>query len=159
MQKSTHHTADFLFRVGLIIKGVDSGFEVIGGVLLMMPMKVARFLAVLSHHEVYRHHDVLAGRIDHLSDTIVTHSSVGEAAYLMVHGVAKVMLIYAIFHDRKWGYKGLIAVLSLFATIELIRAFTAREVMTGVLSLFDVVMVVLILKEYRIRFGPRVANG
>ncbi len=158
MQNSTHHTTDFFFRVGLIIKGVDSVFEVVGGVLLMMPMKIARYLAVLSHHEVYRHHDVLAGKIDHLSESIVMHSSMGEAAYLMVHGLAKVILIYAIFRDRKWGYKGLITVLSLFATIELVRAFTAHEVMTGVLSLFDVIMVFLIVKEYRVRFGPRLAT-
>ncbi len=157
MQKTTHHTTDLFFRVGLIIKGVDSIFEVVGGVLLMMPMKIARFLAVLSHHEVYRHHDVLAGKIDHLSDSILTHSSVGEAIYLMVHGFAKVVLIYAIFRDQKWGYKGLIVVLSLFATIEIVRAFTAHEIMTGVLSLFDIFMIYLILKEYRVRFGPRLA--
>lgn len=146
-------TTDLIFKVGLIVKGVDSGFEVVGGLLLAMPMRLSRALLVLGQHESYRHHEVLAGRIDRLAESVVQHASMGEAAYLMVHGLAKVILIAAIFRGKKWGYTGLIGVLSLFALIELARALGAHEIVTGGLSLFDIVMVILIAKEYRAHFG------
>ena len=149
MDNQTSKATDFLFRVGLIVKGVDSLLEVVGGVLLLMPMRLARYILVLSQHEVYRHHQALAGRLDHLADSVVEHASMGEAAYLVVHGLAKVILIAAVFRDKKWGYTGLMGVLSFFALIEITRAIGAHEIVTGALSIFDIVMVVLIYKEYR----------
>lgn len=151
---SINRATDILFRVGLVMKGVDSVFEVIGGALFLFPMKLARYLAVLSQHEVYRHHQVLAGRIDRLADTIQLHTHLGEAAYLIVHGLAKVVLIVAIFRGRRWGYVGLIAVLGCYTAIELVRAVTTREIVTGVLGLFDAFVVALIAKEYRAHYGP-----
>lgn len=144
---------DVIFRIGLIVKGVDSAFEVVGGLLLAMPIRLSRALLVLGQHEAYRHHEVLAGRLDRLADSVLEHSSMGEAAYLMVHGLAKVVLIAAIFRGKQWGYTGLIGVLSFFTLIELTRAIAAHEVVTAALGLFDIVMVILIAKEYRAHFG------
>ncbi len=146
-------TTDVLFRIGIIVKGVDSLFEVLGGVLLTMPTRLARYLLVISQHEAYRHHSVLAGRLDQLAGGVSMHPSTGEAIYLIIHGLAKVVLIAAIFYQKRWGYIGFIAVLTLFALIELVRAVTAREVVTGILGIFDVCVVVLIYKEFRDRFG------
>jgi len=143
---------DFIFRLGLIIKGIDSLFEVIGGILLTMPTKLSRYLLVISQHEAFRHHEALAGRLDHLAGMATMHPSMVEAVYLIVHGATKVVLIVAIARGFRWGYIGLMAVLSLFACIELVRAGTAREVVTGVLGLFDLAVVFVIYREYRSRF-------
>lgn len=150
---TVNRATDFLFRVGLIVKGVDSLFEVIGGALFLAPMKLARYMAVLSQHEAFHHHEVLAGRIDKLADTITLHTHVGEAIYLLIHGLAKVILIIAIFKGKRWGYVGFVGVLAFFMLIELTRAFTAREIVTGVLGLFDAFVVALIWKEYKARYG------
>ena len=146
-------TTDILFRIGMIVKGVDSLFEVVGGILLMMPTKLARYIFVISQHEAFRHHMALSGKLDRISDSVLMHPSVTEAVYLMVHGLAKVILIAAIVAHKRWGYVGFIAVLLLFSVIELVRALTAHEVVTGVFGLFDVCVVVLIYKEYRAKFG------
>jgi len=145
-------TTDTLFNIGLAVKGVDSVFEVIGGVLLTMPTKLARYLLVLSQHELYKHHHVLSGQLDKLADSVSAHASMGEAIYLAVHGLAKVILIAAIYGGKKWGYLGLMGVLSVFAVIEISRGIYAHEVVTGALALFDIAMVVLIYKEYRARY-------
>jgi uncharacterized membrane protein len=145
-------TTEFLFRFGMIVKGVDSLFEVLGGVILTMPTKLARYILVVSQHEAFRHHTTLAGRLDRLADSVAMHPSMIEAIYLMVHGLAKVVLIAAIVMHKRWGYIGFIAVLSLFSLIELTRAATAHEIVTAVFGLFDVCVVVLIYREYRSRF-------
>jgi uncharacterized membrane protein len=149
---SSHKGTDFLFRVGLIVKGVDAVFEMIGGVLLSMPVKLARYLLVLSEHELYKNHKALSGNLGHLAASVQRHPSLPEAAYLLVHGGAKVILIVAIFRGKKWGYTGLIGVLSFFTIIELGRAITAHEIVTGCLGLFDLGVVLLIAKEYLLRF-------
>ncbi len=146
-------TTDFFFRIGLIVKGVDSVFEVIGGVILLMPMKLAKYILILATHELYRHHQVLAGKLDNLAVDVSVKASVGAAIYLMVHGLAKVILITAIVREKRWGYIGLIAVLTLFTGLEVARGIMAKEIVTGVLGLFDLSVVVLIYKEYRTRFG------
>lgn len=139
---------NFLFRLGLIVKAVDSLFEVAGGIILVTPMRLARYILVLSQHEAFRHHEALAGRLDRLATGVTMHPSMAEAVYLIVHGLTKVILILAIARGLRWGYVGFMAILSLFAAIELVRACTAREVVTGALGLFDVGVVFVIWREY-----------
>jgi uncharacterized membrane protein len=158
MPSIARNATDVAFRVGLLIKGLDALFEVFGGVLLAQPSKVARYVSALTQHDVFRHHQVLAGNLDHLSQTIATHASLGEAAYLLVHGLAKVILIVAALRNKKWGFQGLILVLSIFMAIEFVRSITAREIFTGAFGLFDLVVVALVAKEYRFRYGPQVAR-
>ncbi|MDR3690117.1 MAG: DUF2127 domain-containing protein [Fimbriimonas sp.] len=152
-----NRATDLLFRIGLIVKGVDSLFEVIGGVLLTMPMKLARYLLVLSQHELYRHHEVLSGRLDKLAEEVTVHVHLGSALYLLFHGLAKVILIAAIFMRRNWGFVGFMAVMSLFTAIELARAISAHEIVTAVLGMFDLLVVGLIYKEYRA--NKRIESG
>lgn len=145
-------TTDIIFRIGLLAKGVDSVFEVVGGILITMPTKLARYLLVLSQHELYRHHEVMSGRLDRLAETVQVHAHLGAALYLIAHGGAKAVLIAAIVRGKRWGYTGLIAVLSVFTLIEMTRAIAAHEILTGLLGLFDIVIVVVIYKEYKARF-------
>ena len=148
----TNKSTDILFRIGLLVKGVDAVFEVVGGILLTMPTKLARYLLVLSQHELYRHHQVLSGRLDRLADTVQAHPHLGAAVYLIAHGAAKIILIAAIVRGKRWGYTGLMGVLSLFTLLEAGRAIADHEVLTGLLALFDAVVVVLTYKEYKARF-------
>ncbi len=143
---------DFIFRLSIIAKGVDAVFEIVGGLLLTRPTRIARYLSVLSQHEVYRHHEVLSGHLSHLAQTVSLHASLGEAVYLFIHGLAKVILITAIFQNKRWGYVGLLGVLTLFTLIELTRSVIAHEIVTGLLGLFDLIIVILIYKEYKTRF-------
>jgi uncharacterized membrane protein len=152
MRSPAGKTTEILFRLGMIVKGVDSLFEVAGGILLTMPTKLARYILVISQHEAFRHHMVLSGRLDKIADSVSEHASMFEAVYLMVHGLSKVVLIAAIVAHKRWGYLGFMIVLSLFTLIEMVRAVTAREVFTGVFGVFDLFVVGLIYKEYRARF-------
>ena len=151
---AVNKTPDLFFRIGLITKGVDSLLEVIGGLLLTMPTRLSRAILVLSQHELYRHHEVLSGRLDKLAETVLVHAHLISALYLFVHGLSKVILIGAIFKGKRWGYTGLMGVLSLFTAIEVCRGIAAHEAITGVLGLFDGFVIYLILKEYRAKFGP-----
>jgi len=146
---------NFIFRLGLIVKGVDSLFEVIGGMILTTPTKLARYILIVSQHEAFRHHTALAGRLDRLADATTMHPSMGEAVYLIVHGAAKIVLILAIARGFRWGYLGFMVILSMFALIEIVRACAAREIVTGLLGAFDVGVVFVIYREYLTHFVKR----
>ena len=114
-----------------------------------MPLKLYAWLMLAADHEIYRHHEVLAGRLDHMADVVISKPHLGSAIYLALHGLCKVILIYGIFKEKKWGYVGLIGVLSFFAIVELGRAVLHHEILVGVLAVFDLVLVGLIAWEYK----------
>jgi len=146
----------FLFRWSLILKGLDALLEIVGGVLLLMPVTVNRTIQFLLDHELVaqaRHHTT--AHLEHAAALALLHATTLGAFYLIVHGAAKVALIVAIFREKKWGYIGLFAVLSLFGVLELGRGIVTGHLFDYAFAAFDLFIVYLIAKEYRIHFLPR----
>ena len=152
MSHRSDKLTELFFRISMAVKGFDSLLEVLGGIALTMPLKVQRLLLILSQHEAFRHHAAMSGRLDRLAETVTTHPSMGTAAYLMVHGGTKVFLIGAILKGKRWAYVGLISVLTLFTFVEIARAAMESEIVTAAFGALDLVVVVLIYREYRMRF-------
>jgi uncharacterized membrane protein len=147
---------DFLFRLGLIIKGIDAILEVIGGVLLLSPLRVDRMIEFLLQHELYNsvRHPTTA-HLQHAAAEALAKATLAGAIYLIVHGSAKTILILAVFKDKKWGYIGLVAVLSVFTVIEVVKGVMDHSALAGALAAFDLFIVYLIGKEYKTHFLKR----
>jgi uncharacterized membrane protein len=75
--------------------------------------------------------------------------------YLGLHGVVKLALVWALL--RKWrpAYPVAAAVLAVFVGYELIRAVNTRSVVLPFLAALDIVIIVLILREYRLLNSER----
>lgn len=149
--KPVKTTTDRLFELGLVIKGIDAVFEVVGGILLFTPMRVGGWLEFLA---LRSKHDFTAHLWQHAAAKIEL-ATIASALYLLVHGGAKVILIAAVFKEKVWGYLGLMGVLSFFASFELYKAISKHELAVFVFCLFDALVVYLIAKEYRVRFGRK----
>lgn len=139
-----------LFTIGLIAKAIDSLLEVAGGILLLFPVRVNNTIDLLLRHELLNQgrHPTLA----HLQRAAVIgllNASALAAVYLIVHGLAKLILITAVFKGKRWGYIGLISVLSFFAVIEFIKGGIDRSMPVLLFGAFDAILVFLIWKEYR----------
>ena len=147
---------DFLFRLGLIIKGIDAILEVIGGILLLSPLRVDRMIEFFLQHELYNsvRHPTTA-HLQHAAAEALAKATLAGAIYLIVHGGAKAVLILAVFKDKKWGYLGLMGVLSVFTVIEVVKGILDHSALAGALAVFDVFIVYLIAKEYRMHFLKR----
>lgn len=143
-----------LFETGLILKGLDAVLEIVGGVILLFPATVDKTATALLHHELLvavRHPH--AAMLEHRAVLALQSATVASAAYLVAHGTAKVILIVAVFKDKRWGYQGLMGVLSVFAVVELARCFAEGSWAMFALALLDLLIVWLIVREFRIRFG------
>jgi uncharacterized membrane protein len=143
---------DRSFQIGIVLKGLDGVLELIGGVLLLAvsPATINRITAVLTQHELSEDpHDVIATHLLRLSHGL-TGSAVGfAAAYLLLHGLVKVVLVLALLRNTLWAYPWMIAFLVAFIGYQLYRI--ALHITPGLtaLTIFDAIIVWLTWREYQ----------
>jgi uncharacterized membrane protein len=146
-----------IFDIGLLLKLIDSLFEVIGGFLLLSPVKVSGYLELLSQHSK---HDFISRNLDKLASS-VHQATIVMAAYLIVHGMAKAILIGGALKRKTWGYIGLMIVLAIFSIMEVTRYFETQKIGILIFGLFDGALVGLIAHEYQARYkqNPETAKA
>ena len=70
------------------------------------------------------------------------------AIYLLSHGLAKVVLVIALLREQLWAYPGLIALLAVFIVYQLYRLTYRVTIGLTLLTIFDVFVVGLTVREY-----------
>ena len=150
---STNRTLlDKTFRVSLVLKGLDGVLELVGGILLLLvsPAQMGSMVHFLTQHELSEDpHDVVATALVHMAGTLTVSATLFGAIYLLLHGLVKVILVWAVLKDKLWAYPWMIAFLLVFIAYqgyELVVAFTWGMVL---LTAFDIFIVWLTLREYR----------
>jgi uncharacterized membrane protein len=126
--------------------------EVIGGLLLLVvpPATVDRVVTSLTQHELSEDpHDFLA---THLLKT--AHGLTGPALhfgalYLLIHGLAKVILVAALLKNQLWAYPWTIGFLGLFIVYQVYRLSFQPSVGLAALTVFDAGIAWLTYREYR----------
>jgi uncharacterized membrane protein len=142
---------DRTFEIGILLKGLDGVLELIGGALLLVvsPATINRITGALTQHELSEDpHDVIATHLLRISHGL-TGSAVGfAAAYLLLHGIVKVVLVLALLRNKLWAYPWMIAFLVAFICYQLYRI--ALDVTLGLtaLTIFDAIIVWLTWREY-----------
>ena len=147
-----------LFKAALLVKGLDGAAELVGAVaLLLVPAATVQHLVaevvsrdLLGPPDGFLTRHLVAGTAEFASGdrTFVL-------VYLGLHGVVKLALVWALL--RKWrpAYPVAAAVLAVFVGYELIRAVHTGSVVLPFLAALDVVIIVLILREYRLLGSAR----
>src|SRR5262249_34870214 len=134
-------------RVGITLKGIDGVLETIVGVLLLVNPGALRNLSLTlwtyghfgdpSHFE----HSHL-GRLAHTDPTFA-------AMYLLTHGLAKVVIVIALWMNRLWAYPVAIFVFAAFTLYQLFRVAHTHSVGLILLTIFDIAIVYLTWMEYQ----------
>ena len=142
---------DRAFAVGIILKGLDGVLEVVGGGLLLVisPTTIDQLSRTLTQHELSEDpHDFLATHLLHAAGSLTGSSLELGAAYLLLHGVVKIVLVAALLRDKIWAYPWMIAFLIVFIVYQIYRMTFALSVGLVGLTAFDVVVVWLTYREY-----------
>lgn len=143
---------DKAFRVSLVLKGLDGVLELVGGILLLLvsPAQMGLVVRFLTQHELSEDpHDLVATTLVHLAGSLTLSATLFGAIYLLLHGLVKVALVWAVLRDKLWAYPWMVAFLLVFIAYqgyELVVAFTWGMVL---LTAFDIFIVWLTLYEYR----------
>ncbi len=153
---------DRVFVVSLILKGIDGVLELIGGVLLLVipADKIGTFAQIITQHELAEDpDDPIANAIRQIASGLSVSATLFGAVYLLLHGIVKVVLVWAVLRDQLWAYPWMIGFLLVFIgyqAYELVAAFS-----WGLLALtvFDIFVVWLTWHEYGIHRAARLSRA
>jgi len=143
---------DRTFEISIILKGLDGALELVGGLLLLAvsPVTINHLIARVTQHELSEDpNDVITTRLLHFGAGLTGSSVRFAAAYLLVHGVIKVVLVVALLRNKLWAYPWLILFLIIFIYYQLYRITLQPSAWLVGLTIFDAFVVWLTWREWR----------
>jgi len=144
---------DRAFRISLLFKGIDGLVETIGGILLLLvnPEQINHLARWLTQGQLSEDpHDFIANHILKTAHELTGASLIFGAAYLLSHGIVKIVLVVEVLRNHLWAYKGLIGVTALFVIYQVYRiTFDKFSMSLFLLTIFDLIIIYLTVKEYK----------
>ncbi|MFC4951109.1 DUF2127 domain-containing protein [Pseudonocardia sp. GCM10023141] len=143
---------DRLFKIALIIKGLDGGMELLGAILLLFisPKAVDELTAgVLSRDLLGPPDGSLAQHFASATAEFATGSRTFAVIYLGLHGLVKLALVWALLRKIMPAYPVAVVVLGVFVVYEVIRTVHTGSVLLPFLAALDVAVIVMVIREYR----------
>lgn len=140
------------FEIAIIIKVLDGGLEIIGGILLLFldPARLTKFTVLLTQHELYEDpKDIIASIMMKLSLSFSISTQYFGAFYLISHGVIKFILASLLWKKKLWAYPVAIVSLILFIIYQSYRYFIDHSISLLILTVFDIIMILLTFIEYK----------
>ena len=141
-----------VFWIGIVFKAIDGLLETTAGFLLLTvsSQALSGFAYVLLEPELAQDpNDWLANHlliwIFHLS----TDSRVFAIAYLLVHGIIKLVIVAAIWFSQLWAYWLAGIVFSLFVIYQTAHFAVTHSMMMLFLTAVDLVIIALLPPEHR----------
>ncbi len=149
------------FRLGISLKGLHAVLEIVGGValLLVSPAYVIELVELFTQDELREDpRDLIANTLLDAAQHLSLGGKLFGALYLLSHGVVKLVLVAALLRNRPWAYPAALAVFGAFIVYQLYRFSFTHSVGLVALTLFDLVVMWLIWREYRIQARRRLPN-
>jgi uncharacterized membrane protein len=150
-----HHvrvnTTERLFRVAITIKGLDGGLQLLAGILLIfIPAQTIMRLAdiVVTRDLLGAPTGILATHLHQAAEHFAGATRTFAILYLLLHGLIKVGLVVALWRKVLPAYPLAIAALGAFVGYELLRATRTHSIALPIFAAVDVVIIVLVVREY-----------
>lgn len=143
--------AHLAFEIGIILKGINALFECVVGLgLLFIPGSAfTSLVATLTQHELAEDpRDFVATHLLSWAQGFSSGQAQYYAIYLLSHGVIKLALVAALMRGLIWAYPVSIAVLLGFVAYQLYRFGFTHSWGLLALTVFDLVVIALIVREY-----------
>ena len=141
-----------LFKIGIIIKGIDGLLELIGGFILISIKSdsITKIIQSIFQHEIAQDPtDLIANYFIQLSHNLSISTISFAAIYLIIHGSIKIGLFSGLWFKKLWAYPLAGILLSLFVIYQSIRFFNTYSVFLLFLTLVDILIIVLLRFEYK----------
>ena len=151
-----------VFRISLIIKAIDSAIEMAAGAALyfVSHSAIVGFVQWLTHRELMEDpRDFLANILLHAAEAFSVPKKTFVALYLLAHGAIKLFLVIMVLRDKSWAYPAFIVALALLITYQSYRVALGFSLWLGVLTVFDLVVLILTWHEWKLRRRAKAAGG
>ncbi|TCK25694.1 DUF2127 domain-containing protein [Pseudonocardia endophytica] len=155
-------TVDRLFRIALVIKGIDGALELIGAVLVLAVSGdlVGRVVSEILARDLIGPPDgTLARHLVAGTAEFASGNRTFAVVYLGLHGVLKLALVVALLKKWERVYPLAVVVLGVFVGYEIYRAFHTGSILLPFLAALDVAIIVLVVREYLVLRRERLAEA
>ncbi|AGK97573.1 DUF2127 domain-containing protein [Clostridium pasteurianum] len=140
------------FEIGILLKGIDSIFQMIGGILLVFlnPHRLNKIVVLLTQHELSKNpRDTIANFIVKSSLGFNLSAQHFAVFYLISHGVIKLILVTMLLKKKMFAYPLTIFSLALFIVYQIYRYSHRHSPLLIGLTIFDIIMIILTFMEYQ----------
>jgi len=142
-----------LFEAGVLLKALNSVWEILGGVFLLTFARgwVPRLFIFFSSRELLGDREdflfqFVSTQVNHLA---VDGTRIFAGIYLLFHGLMNAFLAYNLFRNRLWAYPVMLAFVSVFFVYQVYRLYHTHSLLLLAISVFDIAFIVLTVHEYR----------
>lgn len=140
---------DKTYELGLIIKGIDGTFELLGGiaVLTLSPSAVHRVANFLTHGDT---DGAIGQHIDKLANSLAAGHTLYAAVFLLSHGIIKIALVACLLLNKLWAYPWALLALAGFLIFQVYAFIQHPGFGMGFLSVLDAFIIWLVYREWQI---------
>jgi uncharacterized membrane protein len=141
-----------LFKIGVVIKGIDGALEAVAGFALFFTSTAAlrNLVDWLTAGELQEDPtDFVANHLVDFFHHLTINTKYFAAVYLLTYGLAKVGLVAGLLRGKLWAYPTALTVLGLFLCYQIYRLSHTHSLGLGLLSLLDLVILALIWRDYQ----------
>lgn len=141
-----------LFNIDIFLKGTHALIEIIGGVLtfLISPDFILRFVTKITQGELLEDpNDFFTRYLINFAQNFSIGTKQFVALYLLFHGIVNLVIVIGLFKRKKWAYHISFVALTLFVFYQIYRYAYHPGVSMIILTIFDLITIWLIWREYR----------
>jgi len=142
----------WLFRIGIVFKGLDGLTELVGGFLFVFFSSDAMSDFVDRNTRGVLQWDpdnLLAHSLRHSFDQMSSGGKIFVAIYLLGHGAIKVLMVAGLLRDKRWVFPVALVVLLGFIGFQIYHLCGHYSIGLVVFTLLDAVIAALVWIEYR----------
>ena len=142
----------WLFRIGIVFKGLDGLTELVGGFLFVFFSSDAMSDFVDRNTRGVLQWDpdnLLAHSLRHSFDQMSPGGKIFVAIYLLGHGAIKVLMVAGLLRDKRWVFPVALVVLLGFIGFQIYHLCGHYSIGLVVFTLLDAVIAALVWIEYR----------
>lgn len=143
-----------LFRVGVLLKGVDGILEVLGGFLLLFVTSgsIHSIVWMLTEREISEDPtDAIASLLRHATDALTLDTKTFASIYLVLHGAIKLFLVVSLLRELKWAFPVALWFLGIFTVYQLYRFAHTHSIALLAFSVVDLFVMWMVWREYAVR--------
>ncbi len=141
-----------LFDISLILKGIHSVIEIVGGILVLFISQafiVSTVLNITQDELSDDPKDFWANYLVHSAQQLSISSQHFIAFYLLSHGIIKAFLVVTLFKEKLWAYPLAMTIFSLFGVYQIFEFTRTGSIWLLALTLLDILLIILTWHEYR----------
>lgn len=142
-----------LFQISILLKGAHAFMEIFGGIALYLfsTSAIVGVMNGLARAELIEDPtDFLARHLLQFAQGFSLEAQHFYAAYLLSHGLVKIVLVAGLLREKLWAYPASFAVLGAFIAYQLYRFSYTHDLALIALTLLDLIIIGLAWHEYRL---------